>query len=346
MKVAVIGAGGYTGLELLRILRRHPHCEVAAITATEKREGASLGESFPALRGLFDLNFERFNACALAERARVAFVCLPHGHAAPAVAALLGQGVQVLDLSADFRLRDPAVYEKWYGAHGAPDNFGRGVYGLPEVYADALKGAELVAVPGCYPTAALLPTLPFLRAGVVSEGGPVLVDAKSGVSGAGRKLDEPYLLAELDENVFAYQPARHRHTPEIEQELQAAAGHAVPVTFVPQLLPLIRGIAATAYLPLQKTLSDAAARDILAEAYRDAPFVRVLPEGETPQLANVRGSNFCDVSAVVDARTNTLVVLSALDNLVKGAGGQAVQCLNLARGFDERTGLEEAPLRP
>lgn len=345
MQVAVIGAGGYTGLELLRILRRHPHCEVAAVTATEKREGAALGESFPALRGLFDLNFERFDAGALAERVELAFVCLPHGHAAPAVAALRERGVQVLDLSADFRLRDRALYEKWYGAHGAPGYFGRGVYGLPEVYAEALKGAELVAVPGCYPTAALLPMLPFLRAGACGDG-PVLVDAKSGVSGAGRKLSEPYLLGEQGENVFAYQPARHRHTPEIEQELQVAAGRAVPVTFVPQLLPLIRGIAATVYLPLQKTLSDAEARDILAEAYADAPFVRVLPEGETPQLANVRGSNFCDVSAVVDERTNTLVALSTLDNLVKGAGGQAVQCLNLARGLDERTGLDEAPLRP
>lgn len=345
MQVAVIGAGGYTGLELLRILRRHPHCEVAALTATQKREGASLGESFPALRGLFDLTFERFDADALAGRVEVAFVCLPHGHAAAPVSALRERGVQVLDLSADFRLRDRALYEKWYGVHGAPECFGRGVYGLPEVYADALPGADLVAVPGCYPTAALLPSLPFLRSGVLADG-PVLVDAKSGVSGAGRKLDEPYLLAELDENMFAYQPTRHRHTPEIEQELQAAAGSKVHVTFVPQLLPLIRGIAATVYLPLQKTLSDAEARNILAEAYADAPFVRVLPEGETPQLANVRGSNFCDVSAVVDQRTKTLVAFSTLDNLVKGAGGQAVQCLNLSRGLDERTGLDEAPLRP
>lgn len=345
MKVAVVGASGYTGLELLRILHRHPQLEVAALCASAERAGQAVADAFPSLRGVFDQHFENFDAAALARRVQAAFVCLPHESAAPAVAALRARDVVVVDLSADFRLRDRALYESWYGPHKAPELLGQAVYGLPEVYAAALPGSRLIAAPGCYPTGALLPLLPFLRAGV-AQPGPLVVDAKSGVSGAGRKLEARLLLAEQGENAFAYNVAAHRHTPEIEQEVALATGEPWAVTFVPHLLPTIRGIATTVYMRLAQPLDSAQAHEILAEAYAAAPFVRVRPPGETPQLSQVRGSNFCDVAAVVDEKAGVLIALSALDNLVKGAGGQGVQCLNLALGFGETEGLEEAPLLP
>ena len=344
MKVAVIGASGYTGVELLRIVNRHPRLDLVAATS-EQRAGLEVGESIPSLRGVVDLKFEALDAADLATRVDAAFVCLPHATAAPAVAALRAGGVTVIDISADFRLRDRDVYETWYGPHKAPEIFDQGVYGLPEFYAEELAGAELVAAPGCYPTGALLAMLPFLRAGVVGLD-PVIIDSKSGVSGAGRTVAEAYLLSELDDNFYAYNVAAHRHIPEIEQEASLAAGEPVRVTFVPQLLPTIRGIATSVYLRLPGSLSTAAARQILVDAYAGAPFVRVLPEGETPKLAHVRGSNFCDVGVVVDEHAGTLVALSAIDNLVKGAVGQGVQCLNLVQGWPETEGLEEAPLAP
>ena len=344
MRVGVVGASGYSGLEVLRIVLRHPRLELVAATS-EQRAGQVVGEAFPSLRGLVPLHFEALDPTQLASRVDVAFTCLPHATAAPVVAALRKAGVQVVDISADFRLRDPALYEEWYGPHAAPELFGQAVYGLPEVYREELRGAGLVAAPGCYPTGALLPMLPFLREGVVAPG-PVIVDAKSGVSGAGRAVAEGFLFSELDENVHAYKVAAHRHGPEIAQEASIAAGRPVGVTFVPHLLPVIRGISSAVYLQPSQPLGAADARAILERAYRDAPFVRVLPEGETPALSSVRGSNFCDLAAIPDERNGTLVVLSALDNLVKGAGGQGVQCLNLSQGWEETLGLLEAPLRP
>jgi len=349
VKVAVAGASGYTGLELLRIVQRHPQLELAAATS-EQRAGQGIGEAFPALRGLFSQAFEPLHPERLAGRAEAAFVCLPHASAAPVVAALRAQGLRVVDLSADFRLRDRALYEEWYGLHKAPELFGQAVYGLPEVYKEELRGAGLIAAAGCYPTGALLPMLPLLRAGAVRPA-PIAVDAKSGVSGAGRSLQEGYLFGELDSNLRAYKVAAHRHAPEMEQEARRAAeaggaSGAVSVTFVPQLLPVIRGIATTVFLHCAREFSAAQARELLQAAYADAPFVRVLPEGETPSLSAVRGSNFCDVGVFADERSGLLVCLSALDNLVKGASGQAVQCLNLACGWPETLGLEEAPLTP
>jgi N-acetyl-gamma-glutamyl-phosphate reductase len=343
-QVAILGASGYSGLELMRLVLRHPELELAAVTS-EQRAGRPVAEVFPGLRGLVDLRFERADPAALASRAEVAFTALPHATAASAVAGLRKAGAAVVDISADFRLRDLATYEAWYGPHGAPELFGAAVYGLPEVYGAALRGASLVAAPGCYPTGALLPMLPFLRAGLV-ETGPIFVDAKSGASGAGRTLQEGFLFAELDGNARAYKVAAHRHGPEIEQEASLAAGEEVAVTFVPYLLPAVRGIVTSVFLRPRRPLSGGEARAVLERAYAHAPFVRVLPEGETPSLASVRGSNFCDVAAVVDERHGTLVALSALDNLVKGAGGQGLQCLNLMRGWDETTGLLEAPLLP
>lgn len=344
MRIAVVGASGYTGLEALRILRRHPECEIAAVTS-EQKAGQALGEAFPALRGVVELSFETLDAEALGSRVEAAIVCLPHATAAPAVAALRKGGAKVVDLSADFRFEDSAVYEQWYGPHGAPELFGQAVYGLPELHREALRGASLAAAAGCYPTSALLPMVPFLRAGVAETSG-IIVDAKSGVSGAGRKLADAYLFSEHDENCMAYAVAAHRHGPEIEQEAGRAAGETARVILVPHLLPTIRGIVASVYLRLRGPLTSEAAQEILEQAYRDEPFVRVLPPGETPRLSSVRGSNFCDVAVVVHEATGTLIALSALDNLVKGASGQGVQCLNLMMGWDETLGLTEAPLHP
>jgi len=345
MKVAIVGASGYTGLELVRILLRHPEFEIAAATS-EQRAGRPVGEAFPSLRGRLDLDFESADAAALAGRVELAFTALPHAASAPTVDGLRAASVSVLDLSADYRLRNLATYAEWYGEHAAPGRLGEAVYGLPEFYREALRGTSLVATPGCYPTGTLLPLVPLLRAGLVETDG-IHVDAKSGVSGAGRKLDEAFLFAELDDNCMAYKPGRaHRHVPEIEQEAAVAAGGEVRLSFVPYLLPTVRGIATTIFARPRggATLSDG--RAALERAYADETFVRVLPEGETPSLGAVRGSNFCDVALFADERNGTWILLSALDNLVKGASGQAVQCANLMRGLPEETGLLEAPLVP
>jgi N-acetyl-gamma-glutamyl-phosphate reductase len=274
------------------------------------------------------------------------FTALPHAASSPVVASLRKAGLSVIDLSADFRLRSTEAYAKWYGQHSAPEHFGKAVYGLPELRRDEIRQAEFVASPGCYPTSVLLPLAPFLRAGLVDTA-TIVADSKSGVSGAGRTLEEQYLFAELDENCRAYKVGgSHRHVPEMEQEASALAGEPVRIGFVPHLLPTIRGIATTVYARPKGKLGADEAHSALAEAYRSERFVRVLPLGETPSLASVRGSNFCDVSATVDERTGLLILLSSLDNLVKGAGGQAVQCMNLMRGVPEEAGLVEAPLVP
>jgi N-acetyl-gamma-glutamyl-phosphate reductase len=346
MRVAVVGASGYTGLELLRILLRHPEFEIAVATS-EQRAGVPVGEAFPSLRGLLDLELRPNDPAAIAGQVELAFTALPHAASAPAVKALRRQGVRVADLSADFRLHDLATYEAWYGAHGAPELLGKAVYGLPELHREDLRGAELAAVPGCYPTSVLLPLVPFLRAGLLDLDAGIAIDSKSGVSGAGRKLEAGYLFAELDENCRAYQVgSEHRHVPEIEQEATAAAGEAVRVSFVPHLLPAIRGIATSIYARPRRALGTADAHAILERAWGRERFVRVLPAGEAPSLASVRGSNFCDVAAFADERTGMLILLSALDNLGKGAAGQAVQCANLMCGLPEESGLLEAPLLP
>jgi len=345
MKVAVVGASGYTGLELLRILLRHPRVEIAAITS-EQRAGRPVGEAFPALAGLLDLRLEAADPVALADRVDLAFTCLPHAASAPTVRELRKAGARVIDLSADFRLRDPEVYAAAYGAHAAPELLGQAVYGLPELDRAALPGAELVAAPGCYPTGLLLALVPFLRAQQIQDD-VLWVDAKSGVSGAGRKVDADLLFAELDGNARAYKVGgAHRHVPEMEQEASRAAGRSLQVTFVPHLIPTTRGILTTVYVRPPADLTPARARALLEDAYAGEPFVRLLPEGVLPSLAAVRGSNFCDVTAVLDERTGTLLLLSALDNLTKGASGQAVQCMNAMCGWSETEGLLEAPLVP
>ena len=345
MRVAIAGASGYTGLELIRIVLRHPELELAAVTS-EQRAGVPVGEAFPGLRGLVDLTFESLDPAALAERVETAFLCLPHGTSAAAVGPLRAGGVRVVDLGGDFRLRNMDDYLRWYGEHKAPELFGQAIYGVPELYRGELAGAPFAAAAGCYPTSALLPLVPFLRQGRVETAG-IVVDAKSGVSGAGRTLDDGYLFAELEGSPHAYKVGGvHRHVPEMEQEASAAAGEPLRLSFIPHLLPITRGMLTSVITRPRQALSTADALAVLGEAYADEPFVRVLPEGEFPSVAAVRGTNFCDVAAVSDERAGTLLLLSALDNLGKGASGQMVQCLNVMAGLEETAGLQLGPWLP
>jgi N-acetyl-gamma-glutamyl-phosphate reductase len=343
MKVGVVGASGYTGLELLRILLRHPEFEIAAVTS-EQRAGRDVGDVFPALRGRLDLRFEAVDPASLAGRVELAFTALPHAASARAVIGLRNAGCRVVDLSADFRIHSVETYQQWYGEHPAPGRLAEAVYGLPELHRAALRRTQLAAAPGCYPTAALLPLAPLLRAGLVETRG-IHIDAKSGVSGAGRTLADGYLFGELDGNCHAYKAGyAHRHAPEIEQEASLVAGSEVRVTFVPHLLPITRGMATSVYVRPRGDIAQA--WDALHEAYDAEPFVRVLPEGELPSIQSVRGTNFCDVALVADAHNDTWILLSTLDNLCKGASGQAVQCANLVCGFPETMGLLDSALLP
>jgi N-acetyl-gamma-glutamyl-phosphate reductase len=345
MKVGILGASGYTGLELVRILLRHPEFEIAVVTS-EQQAGRPLGEAYPSLRGRTELRFEAMAPEALAGRVELAFTALPHAASAGAVHALREAGVPVVDLSADFRLRDLTTYERWYGKHAAPAHLAEAVYGLPELHRDALRKTKLVAAPGCYPTSAILPLAPLLHADMIERSG-IHIDSKSGVSGAGRKLEPGYLFAELDGDCHAYKPGfGHRHAPEIEQETSGVAGSPVRVSFVPHLLPTVRGIATSIYVRPKPGASAAAARATLEIAYANERFVRVLPQGALPSLRDVRGSNYCDIAFVEDAHNDTWILLSTLDNLCKGASGQAVQCANLVCGFAEEAGLVDAPWVP
>jgi N-acetyl-gamma-glutamyl-phosphate reductase len=355
-RVAVIGASGYTGSELLRLLAHHPRVVVTAVMA-RRAAGQRLVDVFPHLRGHLDLPIEAFDADAVAARADVACCALPHGESAPIVAALRARGVVVLDLSADYRLRDAAAWASWYGSaehpvHPAPALLADAVYGLPERHRARLRGAGLVAVPGCYPTASILAVAPLLAAGLVEPRG-LVIDAKSGASGAGRSPALATHLPEAGEGVRAYKVAgSHRHTAELEQELALAAGAPLAVLFTPHLLPMARGILSCVYASPTAAGAAAlaadpdAARAALATAYADEPFVDVLPAGALPDTAHVRGSNRAHVTAVFDRRSERVLAIAAIDNLVKGAAGQAVQCLNLALGWPETTGLLQAALFP
>ena len=345
LKVAVVGASGYTGGEVLRLLAGHPRVEVAHVTA-DTHAGRPVASIFPSLRGIFDLTCEALDPAAVARAADVAFLCLPHKTSMEAGARLHALGTRVLDLSADFRLQDPSLYREWYNLdHVAPALLREAAYGLPEVHGPQIAAARLVAVPGCYPTGAILGLAPLAARGLIDLD-HIVIDSISGASGAGRKPELGLHFSELNENARAYGVARHRHTPEIEQELSALAGRPVRVAFTPHIAPLTRGILTTLHVT---PAARHAAADLLAayrEHYRDAPFVRVLPEGAFPETKQVAGSNFCDIGIAVEPRTGRAVVVTAIDNLVKGAAGQAIQCLNLMAGWDEAAGLRLAPLYP
>ncbi|MES1999690.1 MAG: N-acetyl-gamma-glutamyl-phosphate reductase [Pseudomonadota bacterium] len=341
VKVGIVGGTGYTGVELLRLLARHPQAEVVAITS-RKEAGMPVAEMFPNLRGHVDLKFCEPQQAGL-ENCDVVFFATPNGIAMQQARELLAAGVRVVDLAADFRIKDIAVWQKWYGMeHACPELVAEAVYGLPEVNRAAIQTARLVANPGCYPTAVQLGFLPLLEAGVVDVS-YLIADAKSGVSGAGRKAEVGALFAEAGDNFKAYAASGHRHLPEISQGLARYAGKPVGLTFVPHLTPLIRGIHATLYA----RLTDAADVQALFEKrYANEPFVDVLPFGAHPETRSVRGANMCRIALHQPQGGDTLVILSAIDNLVKGASGQAVQNMNIMFGLPETMGLELVGLLP
>jgi N-acetyl-gamma-glutamyl-phosphate reductase len=340
-KVVIVGASGYSGEELVRLLSRHPHVEVAAITSRQLT-GQALAAVYPRFAGTryAGLKFiDSTTGAILATGARVVFLALPHGVAAEYAAPLVKAGVKVLDLSADFRIKDLAVYQEFYGEkHHAPDLAAVSVYGLPEIYRERIKGAQLIACPGCYPTSILVPLVPLLRRRLVKPGS-ICVFSMSGVSGAGRSVKTDYLFAECNESVRAYSVPKHRHLAEIEQELSIAAGHKVTINFTPHLIPVNRGIHTTIYAAPEDGIEPWHLANAWKEDYGGARFVRLLGDSELPDTKNVTGTNFVDIALRHDPRTGRIVILSAEDNLVKGAAGQAVQCLNILCGWPEETAL-------
>lgn len=348
LPVAVVGASGYSGEELVRLLLGHPRVALAAVTSRQYRD-RTIAEVFPkfaSCEGADRLRFSEPDVERLAESARLVFLALPHGVAAEFAIPLLARGCRVIDLSADFRLRSAEVYREFYGVeHPAPVLLSRAVYGLPEVYREAIAGAELVAVPGCYPTSVLLPLIAPLRAGLISPS-DIVVNSLSGVSGAGRTTEVPYLFAECNESVRPYGVPKHRHLSEIEQELSLAASTEVRIQFSPHLVPVSRGIVTTIRAKPSARLqavdavrSSGSIGACLAEAYGQAPFVRLLRGNALPDTKNVLHTNFIEIAWRADPRTGALLLMSAEDNIVKGASGQAVQAMNILSGFPETEGL-------
>ena len=344
--VAVVGATGYTGAELLRLLLGHREVELVSIVG-QSSAGQPVASVLPSFAGVLSGDVEPFDAVRVADRAKVAFCALPHGASAGIVDDLRRRDVIVFDLSADFRLRDLDVYREWYGDHPAPSRLAEAVYGLVELEREALRTADLVAVPGCYPTAAILGLAPLVRERLVSTE-DLIVDAKSGVSGAGRAARPNTHLPEAAEGIRAYKSAgQHRHTPEIEQALSDLAGRDVRVTFTPHLVPMTRGILATSYAARADASTTAARCTEAARAlYAGSPSVTVLDEGAHPDTLWIRGSNRVYLSYALDARTNRVIVQSVVDNLVKGAAGQAIQCMNVRLSFDEAEALRSPAMWP
>jgi len=347
VRVAIIGASGYTGAELVRLLVCHPLVDIVAMTA-DRKAGKALGSVFPHLAAVErEAQLPGLSSIDAIDWAGIdfAFCGLPHGTTQEVVAAMPST-VKVVDLSADFRLRDVATYAEWYGdSHKAPDLQKEAIYGLTELAREQIGKARLVACPGCYPTSCLLPLVPLLESKVI-ESGDIIIDAKSGVSGAGRAAKEGSLFAEVSEGVHAYGVAKHRHAPEIEQALSLAAGTPVTANFTPHLMPMNRGILSSIYVRLAHGNGADDARAVLAKRYDGEPFVHVLGEGLAPATRHVRGSNNCIIGVFADRVPGRAIVLSVIDNLVKGASGQAVQNMNVVCGFDETTGLQQQPLFP
>jgi N-acetyl-gamma-glutamyl-phosphate reductase len=348
-RVAVVGASGYSGEELVRLLLRHPHLELTAVTSRQSA-GQTVAQVFPKFAHIpaaRELQFTEPQVERIAQSADLVFLALPHGLAAEFALPLLERGCHVIDLSADFRLRNAAVYEEFYAhPHPAPEWLDRAVYGLPEVYRDQIRNAQLIASPGCYPTSILLPTLPLLRAGLIQPD-EIIADSLSGVSGAGRKAELDYHFCECNESVRPYAIPKHRHLSEIEEQLSFAAGTSLTIQFTPHLIPVNRGILTTLYLvPTSPALDSNAAEfaQLVAACYHAAythePFVRLLlGDKALPDTKNVVGTNVLELAWRVDPRTGRLIVMSAEDNVIKGAGGQAIQCANILRGFPETAGL-------
>jgi N-acetyl-gamma-glutamyl-phosphate reductase len=345
IKVAIIGASGYAGLELVRLLVRHPGCELAALASLEY-PGRPFSQIFPALAGVVDLPFSQDPTPEnIAAAAEVVFTAVPHQTAMGMIPRYLELGCKVVDLSADFRFQDVNLYEKWYQTHTAPELNAEAVYGLPELHREEVRRARLVGNPGCYPTGVILGLAPLAKAGLLVPDS-VIADCKSGASGAGRQALLGLSFCEVNDGFRAYKVLEHRHMPEMEQELSLLAGKPVQVTFTPHLVPMSRGILGTLYARLTEPKSESALRELYEKFYQGHPFVRLLPAGSFPDTRNVRGANFCDLGLKVDPESRRVIVVSAIDNLTKGAAGQAVHNFNLMAGFPETMGLEVVPHIP
>jgi len=346
VKIGEVGATGYTGVELLRLLASRTDVSLEVVTSREL-QGTPVINLFPNLRGHIDLNIVKPDSEELAQ-CDIVFFATPHAVAMELVPALLGKGLRIIDLSADFRLQDVAVWEHWYKTkHSCPELIKEAVYGLPETNRDQIKSAALVACPGCYPTAVQLGFLPLIKAGLIDPNS-LIADAKSGVSGAGRKAAVDYLVGEASESFKAYAVSGHRHGPEIEQGLNLYTDLPVNLTFMPHLAPMIRGILATLYASVSMDVEITADKlqSVFEEFYDNEPFVDVLQQGKFPATRNVKGANYCQISVNYLPHNGRLVVLSAIDNLVKGASGQAIQNMNIMLGIDETTGLDTIALMP
>lgn len=345
IRVAICGGSGYAGAELLRILAAHPQVKITVATS-EKSAGKRVTDLFPHLHRYENLIYEPLDREKIISKADLFFMALPHAASQVAVDFFVSQGKKVIDLSADYRLREPRTYEEWYKVpHMFPGTLKKAVYGLPELHRKKIAKASLVANPGCYPTGAIIGLTPAIKNGLIKLNS-IVIDSKSGASGAGRQSEVSFSYCEVNEGFKAYSVVSHRHTPEIEQELSAVAGKGVRVNFTPHLVPMDRGILTTVYAKLAKSLEGKGIHEIYRTAYGKEPFTRVLEMGKFPNVKNVRGTNLCELGVTVNKRTGTLIVVAAIDNLVKGASGQAVHNMNIMMGFDEKEALSAIALFP
>ncbi len=345
LKVAVVGANGYTGGEMVRLLAGHPSVEIAALTSRQFA-GKNIADVFPALRGILDMPLVELDVGDIAKKCDAVFLAIPHTQAMPIVAGLVKEGVRVIDYSADFRLKDPKVYEGWYkAAHTEPALLEKSVYGLPELHGEEVRDAQLVALPGCYPTGALLALAPAVKHKLIDVK-QIVINSMSGVSGAGQTPTAQTHFPEIADNLRAYGITSHRHTPEIEQELSLLAGEKMTVLFTPHLVPANRGILTTVAAGAHSETSSEKLVEMYRQFYKNAPFVRICEPGSYPELRFVRGSNYGDIGLAYDRRTRKLIAISAIDNLCKGAAGQAVQCMNIMFDLPEQSGLGFGGLTP
>ncbi len=345
LKVAVCGGSGYAGAELLRILATHPEVRITTVTS-QRSAGKKVSDLFPHLLAYEHLVYEPLDRKKILPKADVFFMALPHAASQEAVDFFVNHGKKVIDLSADYRLKDPAVYEEWYKVpHRYPGTLKRAVYGLPELHRKRIAKASLVANPGCYPTGAILGLFPAVKNKLIRTDS-IVVDSKSGTTGAGRQADVSFSFCEVNEAFKAYSVTVHRHTPEIEQELSGQAGNPIKVNFTPHLVPIDRGILTTIYARLSRKTGAGEVHGLYGRAYEKEPFTRVLPIGKFPNVKSVRGTNMCHLGITINTRTDTLIIVTAIDNLQKGASAQAVHNMNIMMGFDEKTGLNAIGLFP
>ncbi|MBE0447811.1 MAG: N-acetyl-gamma-glutamyl-phosphate reductase [Actinobacteria bacterium] len=346
LKVGIIGASGYTGAELIRLAAGHPEIEIGYVTANQY-QGARVDELYPHLTGISDLVYDAYDLEVAGSKADVFFLALPHGKAMEVAPGLLDAGHKVIDLSGDFRLDDAGVYEAWYKReHTNPELIGRAVYGLPELYEEEIKSANFISNPGCYPTGVLLALAPLISEKLISTDG-IVINSLSGASGAGRDPKPGTHFCKIDGSLTAYKVGGvHQHTPEIEQYMSDIAGKAITVSFTPHLMPVSRGILTTAYADMADFVDLDRLIALYKSFYKDKPFVLILPSGQYPQTKNVAGSNYCHIGIALDVRTGKVIIISAIDNLVKGASGQAIQNMNLMVGLPQDMGLRHAGLMP